>query len=325
MTDALTLQTHAVTRELFAELRHIDARTWRNETEARLRERLAAIRTRVGELAREAERRVEPAHRRLCDGLQSLAAALDAHVPAPGLAADRAGAAWLGFRHAVQSPYESVAVSLRAWRLHVPPLRPTNFRRSLFHVSSGLACIVILQHVLAPPAISAVSAACAAVCWFLEFARRRSEPLNRALMRFFAPIAHGHETERVNSATWFTTAMALIALPQEPLAASMGVAVLALADPAAGIVGRRYGRHALRHGRTLEGSLTFVVVGTLAAAAALVVYYPHLPAGVRATLVAAAVLPAALAELLSRRLDDNLTIPVTATAGALIAGHFIGL
>ena len=41
--------------------------------------------------------------------------------------------------------------------------------------------------------------------------------------------------------------------------------MLGVADPVAALIGRRYGRHKLRGGKSLEGAMAFVASGTLAA------------------------------------------------------------
>lgn len=95
------------------------------------------------------------------------------------------------------------------------------------------------------------------------------------------------------------------------------LAVLGVADPVAALVGRRWGRHRLRAGRSLEGTVAFAVSGALVAALALLA-----AGGLSGMEVALFALLAgvvgAIAELVTTRLDDNLTIPV-AVGAALTA------
>jgi dolichol kinase len=108
-----------------------------------------------------------------------------------------------------------------------------------------------------------------------------------------------------------------VALIGSPLAALVGFLVLGWADPAAGIIGRRFGRTRLVHGRSLEGTATFAIVGTTVAFLALWLWHPELTP-LKALLVAlAGAVPAAVAELYARRIDDNLAIPVTAALGVV--------
>ena len=91
-----------------------------------------------------------------------------------------------------------------------------------------------------------------------------------------------------------------------------GLAALAFADPAAAIVGKRFGQRHFRwfgHGRTLEGSLAFLLVagvGAAMAAACAAHATGTIPwrAGVGCGLVGAAV------EAVTPSGWDNLTIPV---------------
>jgi len=91
--------------------------------------------------------------------------------------------------------------------------------------------------------------------------------------------------------------------------------VLTLGDPVAGWVGRRFGRVQLVRGRTLEGSLAFLAVGFGSALAvtglALERPWPEL-----ALVALGAAVSGSVAELLSVRLDDNLTVPLAAAGGA---------
>ena len=99
--------------------------------------------------------------------------------------------------------------------------------------------------------------------WSMEIARRLSDRVNERLMRVFKHVAHPHERYRVNSSTWYVTALLLLALFGTRLSQSLAVVVLAVADPAAALIGRRFGRTRLLDNRSLEGTLAFFVVGAL--------------------------------------------------------------
>ena len=107
------------------------------------------------------------------------------------------------------------------------------------------------------------------------------------------------------------------------LLVAVGVLVLGLADPAAALVGRRFGRTKLVNGRSLEGSTAFVVTAALAGLVLVRLYFPELGWGAALALAMGGAVPGALTELYSQRLDDNLTIPVAAGACAwLVASLF---
>ncbi len=90
----------------------------------------------------------------------------------------------------------------------------------------------------------------------------------------------------MNSSTWCVTALFLLALFGTRLSQSLAVMVLAVADPAAALIGRRFGRTRLRDGRSLEGTLAFFAAGALSA---LAVMWALGPASLSSRLVLAAV------------------------------------
>lgn len=200
--------------------------------------------------------------------------------------------------------------------MHDAALRPSNYSRNLLHVGSGVGVLLLIQYFLSPHTMVIASASFMAFAWFLEGGRRLSPRFNDLLMWMLGVVAHPHERHRVNSSTWFSTALFGLSLAASPMISSVAVMVLGVGDPAAAVVGRRFGRFRLASGRSLEGSLGFVVFGGMAAWITLLVYYPDV-ALLRGIAVAlAAAVAGALAELLTRKLDDNLVIPLAAAVGA---------
>jgi dolichol kinase len=201
------------------------------------------------------------------------------------------------------------------------PARPSNPARSIFHIISALVSLSFTLVVFTPTQLPWVAGSIAGTFWILEALRRPYPRFNALLMRFFRPVAHASEAHRVNSATWYMTALTLISLTKSDFLCVVGVAVLGFADPAASFVGRRWGHIVLLRGRTLEGAVGFVLAGTLAASLALMLVVPRPALGFALLVAFAASVTGAVAELLSRRLDDNFTIPLvaTATAAAMLA------
>jgi dolichol kinase len=212
------------------------------------------------------------------------------------------------------------------WRRETQSLsapRPTNYARSLFHFASaavGLTTVALLP--AHPGVILAIALTFATYAWSMEIGRRVSPRMNAWLMRLYAPVAHPHEANHVNSATWYATALVFLALFASRPATMAGLAVLGVADPLAGIVGRRWGTHTLRAGRSLEGSLTFVVVGAAVAAIALA-FTDGLSPGRLACFAVLSGVTGAFAELFSTRLDDNLTIPVAVGSAVTLAASLV--
>ena len=200
------------------------------------------------------------------------------------------------------------------------PARPSNPTRSLFHMTSAVVSLSFILVVFTPTQLPWVAGSIAASFWMLELLRHPFPRFNVLLMRLFRPIAHASEAHRVNSGTWYMTALTLLAITRSAWLCVVGVAVLGFADPAASFVGRRWGRVELLHGRTLEGGLAFVVAGTIAGTLALELINPRPELGLALLVAFIASVTGAVAEMLSRRLDDNLTIPLVSagTAAAVL-------
>lgn len=288
--EALVLELHQVLSE-------IDPVRWRDDAAAALRARLVTLQQQL----RQRER------------LAALAGELEHSLPGPADARSR----WLAFKKSVQPAYESIAASLRAEKIHVPSLRPTNWARSLFHVAAAAFSILLIE-VLTPTQLMLAAMSYAGTFWFLEFGRRRSGKMNAALVKFFRHVVHSHEAVRVNSATWLATGLVLLTLTRSEVLCLVGVGVLGVADPLAAFVGRRFGRVRLLHGRSLEGSLAFFFGGTAVAFTLLRLFESELGLMASLAIAAGAALFGAVAELLSLRVDDNLSVPVSAAAGAAL-------
>lgn len=177
--------------------------------------------------------------------------------------------------------------------------------RWLFHASWGVVIVVALR-VLSPERSSAVL-----ILAFIlmaqvgvEWLRLRHQGVNRVFVGVFRLLVLPAEVGNVASSTWYTAGILLSValLPRE--AALSGILILALADPAASLVGQRWGRHPLLGG-SWEGTAGFMVM----ALGVLLVRHEPLVALLATPLVA-------LAERLSGRLDDNLVTPVA--SGAIV-------
>ena len=99
-------------------------------------------------------------------------------------------------------------------------------------------------------------------------------------------------------------------------AAAAGIVIMALGDAAAGIIGRKYGRHPytfLGAKKSVEGSAAMFIVSVPAACAALMIFGAEFKTAAITALVIAA-LGTAL-EAAGRNGLDNLSVP-TACSGA---------
>lgn len=305
--------------EVAALLRELDPAGWRDSIVASARLRLERVMALMEQALALAE--TSGAALALRERLTELARSIEAYAPTLGLAGEGRDA-WMRLRGQLLPRYDALARSLRELEVHVPSLRPTNYKRNVFHMASALLSLSLIFS-LSQAALLWAAAGFAAWAWSAELSRRRWPAVNRALMKMLGPVAHPHEHWRVNSATWYATAVVILAATGDPRVQVSGVVILGVADPLAAIVGRRYGRHKLIHGRSLEGSSAFLVSGSAAALASLALLV-GVPIGTAAAVAIGAALPATIAELLSRRVDDNLSIPLCAAAGAWLTLQLLG-
>lgn len=289
---------------------------WREHVRA-LPPRLARVRESLHELVRRDDAEAEPA-RTVRERLAELENELEQHAPKSDVRSE-----WIAFRARVMPKYEELAATLRAASIHVPSLRPKNYARNAFHVFNATASLVVLYLVPSWDVIIAIAWAGALAGWTMEISRRISPAANAFLMKLFGPVAHPHEAHRINSATFYATSIALLATTREIVPCAIALVTLGLGDPIAAIVGRRWGRVRWVNGRSVEGTLAFVVSATIGGVALLMGAHGSALAPALAVAGAAALL-GALAELYSRKIDDNLAIPVTAWVGAFVAALAIG-
>ena len=315
MAASLALDSRDVALELRALLRDMDPARWSDAMRVELEARLVQLRAHVQELVNKTWSDAQS----ILERLDKLVELLD---DAP--TADDARAAWMAFRASMQPEYEHLVAALGAFDVHVPSLRPTNYIRNVFHVANAVWVLCLVEYVLYTHArLLGVAVAGAIWAWSMEIGRRNSEAVNRFLMTVFGPVAHPHEAHRVNSATWYATALVILAVSFDVQCGVAGLAVLGLGDPMAALIGRRWGRTRLVNGRSLEGSLAFVFFGTIAAVLALSLWYAELGAGPIVLLSVVAAVFGAVAELLTRRIDDNLAIPVVGAFGMQVASWLI--
>ena len=314
MNATLRIETRLLSEELRAFLQRIDPVGWRDGREDEAQRRVEDIRTRLTLVATAAGDDAE-------GWLDGLIAVFERAPSAPTAEPRKA---WATFLREVQPAYDALAAWLRGEGVAVPAVRPTNYKRSFFHVCSALLSLSLLRLLPEKWMLLGASGSIAAWAWSMEIGRRRSAWLNAKLMRFFGPIAHAHEHHQVNSSTWYVTALFLLALLAPKPAAEMALVVLGLADPLAGIVGRRFGKTRIRAGRSLEGSLAFLFAG-VAASMAVAALFHSLPLGSMALLAGVGALAGTVAEIVSTRLDDNFTIPVTVSAAVAVTAAIAGI
>lgn len=284
---------------------------------ARLRERAQLLQQRFQAAARSASDRAAARMTAIAEGLREMAAAFEEK---------RAQ------RPALKARWKTLSEQYEAWLAHLKESRadlgeptalrhvkPRNLWRNLFHVSVGVTLVAAYELLFSRHFLLVAGGVSLALFAFMDILRRVSDRWNeRFVQKMFGKISRPGEAHRIPSATWYVLALTLGVwlLPKHAIA--VGALVLAFGDPMAALVGRRFGRLKLVGEKSLLGSLAFagVATGVVAGFAWLVIPGQGLLGGLG--LGAATGLAGALAELLSTRLDDNLTIPLAAGLVALL-------
>ncbi|TNE51061.1 MAG: hypothetical protein EP343_05915 [Deltaproteobacteria bacterium] len=336
MEATLLQHQQQLAKEIRELIRLLDSTHWRDQLD-NLRQRLDHVSTQIKRLlenmdvpdtsaamtrVNEAKQRVGDARLRMRQAMQNLSEQVEGLRTQASQRASDLKQYWQGMRQQMAHTYENMASTLALQDIHVPHLRPTNYKRSIFHMCSGVVALVALQHTFSMFWLSLFMAGWLVLAIVLETGRAYSDSFNKFLMKFFGVLAHPHEHHRVNSATWYIVALFLLTLTVEPMMASLAVIILGFCDPAAAFVGRRWGRIQIYSGRTLEGTLTFVVTGIALSMAVMMIYYWGQLSWLKMLAIAsAASVAGGLTELYSKRIDDNLSIPLAAGWTALLVSY----
>jgi len=146
----------------------------------------------------------------------------------------------------------------------------------------------------------------------IDFLRFRVPIFQRVFFRSLSALASPREAGGVASSTWYLVGVIIALLAFPPAIAKASVLVLALGDPAASYVGRRWGTVRLGDG-SIEGTTAFFLV----ALAVLWAFFPPAYASLGAVL-------ATVVERIPWRLDDNLTLPVGTGLALVLLSRVLG-
>jgi len=185
--------------------------------------------------------------------------------------------------------------------------------RRAFHATGGLLIAwLLVSDGFGRSVVVPLLAAALAIALALDWLRLRSPAANVRFFRALRLLASPRERDRVASSTWYLVGVLATILLAPTSYAVSAILVLALADPAASVVGRLWGRHPLGSG-TVLGTVTFATVATLVLAAR----HP-LPLAIGVALLVS------VAEALDIRVDDNLRVPLATGLALMVLGTGLG-
>lgn len=171
--------------------------------------------------------------------------------------------------------------------------------RRVFHATCGIASAALVEYGgLSPTTCLLLFGGGIVASLALDWLRLSVPSANFVFFRWFVALASPREARRIASSTWFLMGVFTTLLIAPTHLFAPAVLVLSLADPAASVVGRLWGRHPLGKG-SWEGTTMFFLV-------ACVVTFPFV--GLPGALLAAGAV--AIFEVLPTGIDDNLTVPV---------------
>lgn len=177
--------------------------------------------------------------------------------------------------------------------------------RKAIHLATVSAALLVW--LLPQPAAALLLGSAAVLALAVELLRWRVRWVRYHFLRRTRTMLRHHERRGLAGATYMAVGYALAAafFPREVAVAA--ILYNGLGDAAAALVGKRYGRHRTRWGKSWEGA---------AAAAAVCLAVGALVPGIPAVAAVAGGVGAALLEFLPLPLDDNLRI--TLGGGALL-------
>ena len=234
------------------------------------------------------------------------------------------------FQDALRQRYDEFVDAVRARRIDLPVAdlvdanREPKLKRALFHVGMGVGCAALYQFAFSRNTALLLLAGFIAFFGSVEIARRFSKRINDFWVdRVFAAVARPQERYRTNSATFYMLGMGVITLLAPKTVTCAALLVLAVGDPIASAIGHRWGLVRFRHGKSLGGSLAFLVASSILVMLYLG-FYGSLPSTTWIPMAFAMVSVGALTELFSGKVDDNFAVPVAAAAAGMLMLTLLG-
>ncbi len=196
--------------------------------------------------------------------------------------------------------------------------RKPKLKRAFFHIFMGVACVGIYQFVVSKGVALVLLSGFVVFFGGVEILRRVSKRVNDFWTdRVFAGVGRPQERHRINSASYYLWGMTLIAIVAPKTIVCAALLVLAFGDPVASAIGYRIQLFRFKNGKSLGGSLSFVLAAGLVAGLYLGIFGGMTTAGWLGLAVVMA-LAGAAAELLNGRLDDNFAIPVACAGVGMV-------
>jgi|GEM_PF-446627 len=213
--------------------------------------------------------------------------------------------------------YEELLVRIKkygvAQKVKSGHLKPINYKRNLFHATAGTSMAIFYYLFIPRSWALGLIFSTVGLFLFLEITRRFSKRWNDFLVdTVFGLIARPHERHHTNGSTYMVIAITLILLffAYKPIVC-VAVLVLGLADPAASVVGKLWGKTKIYGNKSWVGTSAFFVVAFTASLIFMLLTVEHHGAAYIFMTAAVVALVGTVVELFSTRIDDNFSIPMS--------------
>ena len=178
--------------------------------------------------------------------------------------------------------------------------------RRLYHLVSGLLFVYVISQLDRRSGIILVSVLLS-LAIIIEAVRLIFPTFNSLFIRCFSLLLRHEEKRKPTGSAWYIAGVLISLLLFKKEFAMFSMVILAVGDPSASTVGKSWGRHRIKR-KSIEGSMAFLI----AAIAAGLIFQRTL-GGLSFVIIITGAIAGTMTELLSSKLDDNLTIPLIAS------------
>jgi dolichol kinase len=180
--------------------------------------------------------------------------------------------------------------------------RPASSRR-LFHLATGLTLALLVFRLGREKAVILIGSLFL-ITVLVETLRLRINAFNRVLVGWFGSLLKERETHYPTGVGYFLGGILICLLLFHLEVALASIVILSVGDPAASVVGQRWGR--IRIGKkSMEGAVAFWVCAMTAG-----VFFQGFWPGLPFLTYSIGALTGAVVECLPIRVDDNLILPL---------------
>lgn len=180
--------------------------------------------------------------------------------------------------------------------------------RRFFHMIMGFSIANAYSSLFTHEQVVYMLGTGACILYLIDQLRIAYPFLAKRFERYTRYLLRAEEQLKQSAAVPYAMAILLTILSFPQVIAVASIYTLAFADPLSAIIGIRFGKHKIKKGKSLEGSIAFLVAAFLSIALA---FYTAGFSGISIWVMAFIVAVfAAIFELFPIKLDDNLTIPL---------------